>query len=179
MGGISSLIAKLNNNPAMNPFMGHAALSQAKIGTAVAYHQAAYTQELAKHASQAAMEMEETSRAIQRYILGDATTTITDVEPIAGQLENGGPPQYSTYGYPLADDHWPTSYPVPGPPKYPALPQPVSRASAPPETAALISGVPAAAPQPPSPPSLADVLDAGEVVRFGRRDARSAGAAFL
>merc|ERR1719436_488646 len=90
-------------------------MTSAKIATAVAYHQAAYCMELAKHSSHAAMEMEHTSRAIQQYILGAPVDTVTDVDPFAGQVEAGGPPEYSSYAYPLGSDHWPATYPIGAP----------------------------------------------------------------
>ncbi|CAE7566478.1 SDR1 [Symbiodinium natans] len=72
--------------------------------------------ELAKHATHAALEMENTRRLVERYILGTDVLTISDVEPTAGQIEGGGPPNYSAYAYPLNSESWPTNYPVPEPP---------------------------------------------------------------
>eukprot|EP00435_Cladocopium_sp_Y103_P043258 s234_g12.t1 len=78
--------------------------------------QAAYDMELAKHATHAALEMDNTRRLVERYILGNDVLTISDVEPLAGQVEGGGPPNYSAFPYPLESEGWPTNYPVPEPP---------------------------------------------------------------
>ncbi|CAE7945602.1 SDR1, partial [Symbiodinium sp. KB8] len=87
----------------------------AEVANAVAHKQAAYDMELAKHATHAALEMENTRRLVERYILGTDVLTISDVEPTAGQVEGGGPPNYSAYAYPLDSATWPTNYPVPEP----------------------------------------------------------------
>lgn len=96
--------------------MGDAALAAVKVANAVAHKQAAYDMELAKHATHAALEMDNTRRLVERYILGNDVLTISDVEPLAGQVEGGGPPNYSAFPYPLESEGWPTNYPVPEPP---------------------------------------------------------------
>ncbi|CAK9056431.1 unnamed protein product [Durusdinium trenchii] len=95
---------------------GDAALAAVKVANAVAHKQAAYDMELAKHATHAALEMENTRRLVERYILGSEVLTISDLEPTAGQVEGGGPPNYSAFPYPLESEGWPTNYPVPEPP---------------------------------------------------------------
>eukprot|EP00927_Polykrikos_kofoidii_P056672 TRINITY_DN50759_c0_g1_i1.p1 TRINITY_DN50759_c0_g1~~TRINITY_DN50759_c0_g1_i1.p1 ORF type:complete len:221 (-),score=30.35 TRINITY_DN50759_c0_g1_i1:46-708(-) len=123
--------AALQYRPKMDAVAGSQALAAAKVGTAVAYKQAAYSMELAKHASYAAQEMDNTSRAMQRYILGTTVLTASDIDPTAGQL-GGSPPSYSAYSYPLGSDRWPENYPVPGPLRFPETypaQQPVSQAS--------------------------------------------------
>eukprot|EP00405_Crypthecodinium_cohnii_P055166 CAMPEP_0206618266 /NCGR_PEP_ID=MMETSP0325_2-20121206/60134_1 /ASSEMBLY_ACC=CAM_ASM_000347 /TAXON_ID=2866 /ORGANISM="Crypthecodinium cohnii, Strain Seligo" /LENGTH=179 /DNA_ID=CAMNT_0054140419 /DNA_START=111 /DNA_END=650 /DNA_ORIENTATION=+ len=97
----------------MSAMAGHAALGAAKVANTIAHKQAAYDFELAKHASVAAQEMENTRRLIERYILGTEVETISDVEPTAGIIEGGHPPEYSAFPYPLGHDKWPTNYPVP------------------------------------------------------------------
>ncbi|CAL1127377.1 unnamed protein product [Cladocopium goreaui] len=96
--------------------VGDAALAAVKVANAVAHKQAAYDMELAKHATHAALEMDNTRRLVERYILGNDVLTISDVEPLAGQVEGGGPPNYSAFPYPLESEGWPTNYPVPEPP---------------------------------------------------------------
>mmetsp|Transcript_56340 Transcript_56340/g.121414 ORF Transcript_56340/g.121414 Transcript_56340/m.121414 type:complete len:167 (+) Transcript_56340:152-652(+) len=113
MGGTSS-------RNTMNPVSGEAALGAAKVANAIAHKQAAYDQELAKHATYAAMEMDNTRKLVERYILGTDVTTINDVDPAAGQIEGGGPPEYSSFPYPLGSEEWPANYPVPEPPGFPA-----------------------------------------------------------
>eukprot|EP00930_Biecheleria_cincta_P103313 TRINITY_DN95274_c0_g1_i1.p2 TRINITY_DN95274_c0_g1~~TRINITY_DN95274_c0_g1_i1.p2 ORF type:complete len:171 (+),score=34.51 TRINITY_DN95274_c0_g1_i1:114-626(+) len=102
--------------PDRSEMLGDAALGAVKVANAVAHKQAAYDMELAKHATRAAMEMEETRRLVEKYVLGDDVTTITDVEPSAGFVEGGGPPNYSAFPYPMGSEEWPTNYPVAEPP---------------------------------------------------------------
>eukprot|EP00928_Gymnodinium_smaydae_P030369 TRINITY_DN22615_c0_g2_i1.p1 TRINITY_DN22615_c0_g2~~TRINITY_DN22615_c0_g2_i1.p1 ORF type:complete len:189 (-),score=25.02 TRINITY_DN22615_c0_g2_i1:53-562(-) len=112
MGAIMGKMSGMLGEPPMDPIVGTQALTATKIGTGVAYHQAAYSMELARHASYAALEMDNTSKAVQRYILGTPVLTVNDIEPTAGQVEAGGPPEYSAYPYPLGSDKWPKQYPV-------------------------------------------------------------------
>eukprot|EP00401_Gymnodinium_catenatum_P070547 CAMPEP_0117580304 /NCGR_PEP_ID=MMETSP0784-20121206/65124_1 /TAXON_ID=39447 /ORGANISM="" /LENGTH=151 /DNA_ID=CAMNT_0005380343 /DNA_START=34 /DNA_END=485 /DNA_ORIENTATION=- len=83
-------MGSLFTQPSMDPVVGAQAMTAAKIATAVAYKQAAYSMELAKHCTYAAMEMEHASQAIQRYLLGTSITTVNDVDAFAGQVSGGG-----------------------------------------------------------------------------------------
>merc|ERR1712129_512539 len=71
--------------------------------------------EVAKHATQAALELDNSRRTMERYIFTTDIQTISDIDPTAGQVQGGGPAEYSAFPYPLGFDKWPTSYPVPSP----------------------------------------------------------------
>merc|ERR1712023_105147 len=87
-----------------------------------------YDQELAKHASYAAAEMDEMHRSLERYIFGYPVTTITDIEPHAGQVDHT-PPEYSAYAYPVGKA-WPSSYPAPETPVQPVKAEVLQRPAA-------------------------------------------------
>merc|ERR1719321_1423532 len=89
--------------------IGAAALGAARAAKDVAMQAAAYDQELAKHASYAAAEMDEMHRSLERYIFGTTIQTLDDVEPHAGQVDHA-PPEYSAYSYPVGKT-WPKNFP--------------------------------------------------------------------
>merc|ERR1719305_511206 len=105
------------SGPPDSSTIGAAALGAARAAKDVAMQAAAYDQELAKHASYAAAEMDEMHRSLERYIFGTTIQTLDDVEPHAGQVDHT-PPEYSAYSYP-AGKSWPTNYPAPATPLQP------------------------------------------------------------
>lgn len=94
----------------MDKEAGRAALGAVKIGTVTAYKMASLYQENAQHATAAAMEMDNTRRLIERYVLG--TDEDTHHEPLAAPLEEN-PQRYYDFPYKLGADTWSTNYPVP------------------------------------------------------------------
>lgn len=103
----------------MERLAGEQAHAATKLGTAVAYKMAALYQENAQHATAAAVELDNTQRLIQRYVIG--TDEDLNREPLAAPIEEN-PQRYYDFPYKLGAETWSTNYPIPAAPQFPAFP---------------------------------------------------------
>lgn len=100
----------------MDGLSGERAHAATKLGTAVAYKMAAVYNESAQHAVSTAMELDNSRRLIERYVLG--TDEDASRDPLAAPIEEN-PQRYYDFPYRLGADTWSTNYPIPAPPQFP------------------------------------------------------------
>lgn len=109
--GAAMLLGPVFGHYPMDKEAGMMAHGSTKLATAVAYKMSALYQENAQHATAAAMEMDNTRRLIERYVLG--TDEDANREPLAAPIEEN-PQRYYDFPYKLGSETWSTNYPMPG-----------------------------------------------------------------
>lgn len=94
---------------------GQMAAGATKLATTVAYKMSALYQESAQHHTAAAMELDNSRRMIERYVLG--TDEDGNREMLAAPMEEN-PQRYYDFPYKLGSETWSTNYPVPQGPQF-------------------------------------------------------------